>query len=98
MKKTYTKPQLYAETFELLEHIANCYNDGSYTAHHADTPDNYCKIELGKGGSIFIEASPNCADATMPYEPSLDEGGSMLSILLSSMCYTTFDSGTMYGS
>ena len=31
MKRTYTKPTLYAEKFELMEHISSCVADPAYT-------------------------------------------------------------------
>lgn len=44
MKKTYTKPQLYVESFELSEHIASCsgYEPGVTTANHWSTGTKVC--------------------------------------------------------
>ena len=43
MKKTYTKPMVYAESFAMLEHIAACTIGQGYSATLRDTAgDNAC--------------------------------------------------------
>ncbi len=56
MKKTYVKPAVYAESFELVEHIAgDCVvNDGFAGAHHRNASDcSYSDDKL----TLFVSAS-----------------------------------------
>lgn len=55
MKKTYTKPALFAESFELAEHIAAC---SGFNPDHRPTTGNHwspatCAFELDTGWTLF---------------------------------------------
>lgn len=57
MKKTYSKPALYAESFELAEHIAAC---SGFNPDHRPTVGNHwssstCVFELDSGWTLFSE-------------------------------------------
>ena len=66
MKKTYSKPALYAESFELAEHIAAC--SGFNPAHRPATGNHWnsatCVFELDTGFTIFND--PNICEITDP--------------------------------
>ena len=66
MKKTYSKPALFAESFELAEHIANCagVTPGAPT-HWSKTTCGYRLDGPGTGMNIiFLEAANGCTDIT----------------------------------
>ena len=95
MRKPYEKPALYAESFELVEHISACESDLAYSTQHDSTS---CAVVLSEGGVIFTAAITGCANGQV-YDPSTDPDGSILSALLTqSKCYTTYNTGAMYGS
>lgn len=59
MKKTYSKPALYAESFELAEHIAAC---SGFNPNHRPTTSNHwssatCVFELDTGWTLFNDSS-----------------------------------------
>lgn len=58
MKKTYSKPALYAERFELAAHIAACsgYFDGAATHTRASN----CAFQLGTQ-FVFMSSITDCA-------------------------------------
>ena len=60
MKKTYEKPMLYAETFELMEHIA------SGSCLNATTPTTFadysCPYYAEGYGIIFMDGNASCTD------------------------------------
>lgn len=61
MRMEYRKPMLYAERFELLEHISACAHMNSATT---GDPDN-CAYSLNGPGTtpaIFTEAVNDCTD------------------------------------
>lgn len=99
MKKKYSKPMLFAETFELVEHIAACEGDLAYQTHH---DQGKCAVTLsgkdGSGGTIFTASITDCLTGQV-YNPADDPSGELLAILLNqSKCYNTFNAGTMYSS
>ena len=60
MKKSYVKPQVFFEDFQLSASIAaGC----EYTTNHAM---NVCTYEIAGGRNVFIDASTNCRDVTVP--------------------------------
>ena len=96
MKMQYTKPMLYAETFELTEHITQCAHLNS-TVNNGD-PDQGCGYALnGRNASgglndgpilflMGLEGGSSCTDAG---DPSLVNSGGVL-------CYNFFvDEGTL---
>lgn len=77
MKKTYTKPALYAESFELSEHIAStCPGVAPGMATHADANTCVTHIDLGDGLTLFWQSGGCSKD----YKP-----GQQIT------CYNTFD-------
>ncbi len=74
MKKTYSKPALFAESFELAEHIAKCQGVSDYSSEvnplHWST--NGCKFEfIGENGvtETLFTASSSCS--VMYFGPSV---------------------------
>ena len=60
MKKTYVKPQVFFEDFQLSASIAaGC----EYTTNHAM---NVCVYQIVGGRNVFIDARTNCVDITVP--------------------------------
>lgn len=59
MKKTYIKPRVYAESFELMEHVAgNCIvDDGFAGAHHRNSSD--CRYTDGNL-ALFYSSGNGC--------------------------------------
>jgi hypothetical protein len=56
MKKTYEKPEVYFESFELSTSIATgC----EYKTNHAM---NICTYDLGSLGNVFVDSTTNCND------------------------------------
>lgn len=60
MKKTYSKPELYAESFTLVEHIATlCSTDFKGIANHAD--ENSCYFyDAEADKNIFVDGLGVC--------------------------------------
>lgn len=58
MKKTYSKPELYAEQFALATHIASC--TGGYAGSYTNADRNYCGYLLG-GQYVFNAGVPACS-------------------------------------
>ena len=67
MKKTYSKPTVYAESFELMEHITSpCSPIGRATHQAADV----CSYDANDAnGALFIENNAACA--YNPGDPAL---------------------------
>ena len=82
MRKTYAKPELYAETFAMLEHIAyNCAIEGSNSAGPKSGLDEDCWFSTGsQGGFSFFTSNINCE--TNPSEFDETDVESMI------ICYT----------
>lgn len=60
MKKTYVKPEVYFESFELSTSIATgC----EYKTNHAK---NVCVYEIAGGRNVFVDAKTHCLDITEP--------------------------------
>lgn len=61
MKKPYSKPALFAESFELAEHIAACSTvnapEGFYGTH--SEPSLTCQFVAG-GFTLFTDAATGC--------------------------------------
>ena len=51
MKKAYQKPALYAECFEMVEHVTSCSPMGR--ANHTD--GGSCYYDAGGGSLVFLE-------------------------------------------
>ncbi len=90
MKKIYEKPMLYAESYELVEHVAgNCYLDTMNTPTHRSL-DN-CGFKVNGDSAIAFQKSDVCKgwfDPLFPEDP-LDDV----------FCHNTFaDMAAMFAS
>lgn len=96
MKKTYSKPLLYAERFELVEHIASCaVATGVTTVTYRDR--NSCSYQDGDI-VLFNEAGENnCQNNYAPYLSGPDE---FLDTMKGkdSGCYNAFSNGNVFAS
>ena len=74
MKKPYVKPQLYAESYELVEHIAgNCATPDSFSgAMHRDSTPGGCGYDIG---SIVIFGSGWSACGDEEFQEMLEWAG-----------------------
>lgn len=97
MKKPYSKPRIYAESFELLEHIASCSVQTGVTNATYRDPDS-CAFEEG-GVALFNDGVKGCTNVIAPFfngdvvafVESLDPeaGGG---------CYNAFSNGNVFAS
>lgn len=71
MKKTYSKPALYAESFELAEHIALCsgYKAGVITITHWN--DGVCTFQYTAGGSVLFNTTAAGTACDADYFPGM---------------------------
>lgn len=95
MKKTYSKPKLYAESFELAEHIASCSVQQGVTAvSYRDASS--CSYAEG-GLALFNVGVTGCPDS---YDPeSFDSLDEYLDIMTDrSKCYNAFSNGNFFAS
>ena len=89
MKKTYSKPVVYAESFYLVEHIAAC----TFQAHHA--AEQNCKF-TDAGITMFATASSCSPDAASMWDfaevpENLRTAGNLGLIGLDGLvCYNSF--------
>ena len=100
MKKAYKKPRLFAESFELLEHIASCKaNQDVTTVTYRDrnsctyTDANVTLFNLGVDGctnEYYLEGEGSLFDDFDDYINSylIDRGG----------CYNAFTDGNFFAS
>lgn len=59
MKKIYEKPMLYAESYELVEHVAgSCALDGMNQPTHRDL--SQCGFEVNGGSAIAFQTKSVC--------------------------------------
>ncbi len=96
MKKEYKKPRMYAETFQLVEHIASCKTGGSISASYQD--GNACTY-TDSNVTLFYAGNDNCNQGgwDMDIFPTLDEylasfGGDR------GGCYNAFSDGNFFAS
>ena len=97
MKKTYTKPMLYAERFELVEHIASCNANKSVTT--VNYRDRYtCSYHDGDV-TLFNEGVKDC-NSSYDTESfvSFDEYISSFSNGGYGGCYNAFTDGNFFAS
>ena len=98
MKKAYTKPALFAETFQMIEHIASgCLTVSGFQAMHNTAWT--CAISVG-GEVAFTTEVTSCADnGGVQYDAEVLKDHDFMSTLeINSQCYTTTNSGPMFGS
>ena len=97
MRKSYTKPKLYAETFELCEHIANCTANQSVTT--VSYRDGYSCTYVDSNVTLFYAQNGNCDQGGWDTDmfDSLDDylasfGGNR------GGCYNAFSDGNFFAS
>ena len=98
MKKTYAKPQLYAEEFQLVEHITLTCAKENFTAHHSTGWT--CSIEWDDHGTarvMFTDKISGCASATGKYDESWQNDEFMESYY-NDTCYNSMQIGPMFSS
>ena len=99
MKKTYQKPELFAESFALAEHIsAGCADTGSYSVNNSSA----WTCVLTSGSTTMFMLDGKCSDASQPIDPDLYESAAemdeYIGDLLGGLCYTTYSNGPMISS
>ena len=95
MKKPYDKPRMYAETFQLLEHISSCaVQTGTHPATYRDgTSCSYSDGDI----TIFNNGVNGCENNYAPFFTSVDD-------FLASLegedagCYNAFSNGNVFAS
>ncbi len=89
MKKVYEKPMLYAESYELVEHVAGgCALDGMNSPTHRDL--DHCGFKVNGNSAIAFQKDSVCLGWIDPFfnEPIDDV-----------FCYNTFlDTAAMFAS
>lgn len=101
MKKTYQKPMLYAETFEMLEHIAsNCtLGDGvGYSVTYRESGGTQPCAYTDNGTTIYLSNTEACLDSFD--DRQWDSFDAYLSSMLGGgqQCYNAFQSGKAFAS
>lgn len=89
MKKAYEKPMLYAESYELMEHVAGgCALDGMNMPTHRDTTK--CGFRVNGGNAIAYQTANVCIGW---WNDDFDEPFDDI------FCYNTFlDTSAMFAS
>ena len=95
MKKPYSKPEIFAESFQMLEHIAACLTVEGFTAMHNTAWT--CAIQVGTEIAFTNEVNA-CADGTSYDSEVMKDEDFMNELVIGSQCYTTTTSGPMYSS
>ena len=98
MKKPYKKPQIYVETFELLEHIASCkVNQGITTVTYRD--GNTCTYNDYNVTLFYEEANEACINEY--YDPTIMDWDEYLNSFKPQNgggCYNVFADGNFFAS
>lgn len=99
MKKTYTKPLLFAESYQMVEHVAaGC--TGAYDANH--NTGWTCSIRGRESGlTLFTAQQMNCGTSVDEDHEILDGdviSDSMMASMIGSLCYNQFEQGQMFSS
>ena len=98
MKKAYTKPALFAETFQMAEHIASgCMTISSFQAMQNTAWT--CAISVG-GEVAFTTSLDACGEnGGVQYDTEVLKDHDFMSTLeINSQCYTTTNGGPMFSS
>ena len=100
MKKTYTKPMLYAESYELVEHISSCKaNQDITTVTYRD--GNACTY-TDANLTLFYPSNSGCTNGY--YDPNDDSMYDSFEDYLASFgvdrggCYNAFSDGNFFAS
>lgn len=97
MRKAYVKPALFAETFQMVEHIAaGCDMEGSYFTANQNN-GFVCSVDDGSGLALFLDNNTACSGQAFD---SNDENLDLLvGTITDGICYTIFkDDKTMFSS
>ncbi len=94
MKKVYQKPSFYAETFQLVEHVASCNAGESITTvnYRDKTSCSYQDNDV----IIFLDGVSNCQTTELNYDHSMFD--SFQDYILSLECYNAFSDGNVFAS
>ena len=96
MKKAYTKPLMFAETFELLEHIASCAAAEGQTI--VTYRDRYsCSYKDGDV-TLFNDGVDGCLNNYGPFITSPDDFLASYDPEVSGGCYNAFGNGNVFAS
>ena len=98
MKKTYTKPMLYAEEFQLVEHITLTCAKDAFIAHHSTGWT--CSIEWNDNGKqrvMFTDQNSSCDGAVGAYEESM-QNDDLMESYYNDTCYNSMQIGPMFSS
>lgn len=96
MKKTYVKPMLYAEEFQLVEHISlNCATD----LYEASFSNGWLCSIRGKTSNqvMFTTNVSGCAGANDIYDADWKDDEYMASYM-TQLCYNVHEVGQMFSS
>ena len=104
MKKAYTKPLLFAESYQMAEHIAANCSGSDYTANH--NTGWTCSIRGAYSGLTFFTAQQSACSASGSEDPgNMNEivdgnviSDSMMSSMIGALCYNQFEQGQMFSS
>lgn len=100
MKKAYTKPALYAETFELSEHISSCKANQDITT--VTYRDGYACTYTDANITLFYPENSGCTNGY--YDPNDDSMYDDFDDYLASFgvgrggCYNAFSDGNFFAS
>ncbi len=100
MKKAYKKPRLFAETFELLEHIASCKANQDITS--VTYRDGHACTYTDANLTLFYPANTGCTNGY--YDPDDDSMYDSFDDYLASFgvdrggCYNAFTDGNFFAS
>ena len=86
MRKSYTKPMIYAESFVLVEHVAAC---APLSAGHNQNDIEFCGIVDSGNTSIFLDGVDNCNNQL---GPEFTSNSDLLKELLASLGITCYNS------
>ena len=103
MKKAYTKPKMYAETFQLVEHIAHCSVPDNDLSRATQANETYCSFNIGynAGDALFGSGTQSCTLAGLLAAEGLPTslaGAEALGIQCYNSFYDTTAGYTMFGS
>lgn len=100
MKKQYRKPRLFAESFELLEHISSCKANQNITS--VTYRDGYACTYTDANLTLFMPSNGGCTNGY--YDPNDDSMYDDFDDYLASFgvdrggCYNAFSDGNFFAS
>lgn len=102
MKRTYTKPTLYAETFELAEHISSCKTGTGAGAPTVTYRDGNSCTYTDANVTLFYPSNNGCTNGY--YDPNDNSMYDSFDDYLASFgvdrggCYNAFSDGNFFAS